>query len=249
MLVVHSPRLQKDLPLEQLVLAAQNGDQDTQNYLLEKYKPFIATAVSEACKRYIDTEQDDEFSIGLLAFNEAIFAYSPKKGNSFLSFAKMVIKRRVIDYIRSNANNVKTVSLEANFHSDQDADKESILEYNASKERYEEEMIAKSRREEILAFRMKLSDYNLTLEELTEVSPKHRDARESAVRVARVLYNDPDLRKYVLRKKRLPLKKLVKKVDVSKKTLERNRKFILAIFIIFSEDYMYLKDYLKGLGQ
>lgn len=244
------PHMLENIPLEQLVLSAQNGDQPTQDYLLERYKPFIATTVSEVCKRYIDAEKDDEFSIGLVAFNEAIFAYSPDKGSSFLSFAKTVIKRRVIDYIRSNSQNVQTVSLEANFHvDDQDDENENTLEYHAAKEIYDEKAEASMRREEILAYRDKLKEYNLTLKELTEVSPKHRDARDSAVRCARILYNDPELREYVQQKKRLPLKKLVEKVDVSKKTLERNRKFILAIFIIFSEDYIYLKDYLKGIGQ
>lgn len=44
----------------------------------------------------------DEFSIGLQAFNEALDAYQSDKGASFLYFAKMVINRRVIDYIRKN---------------------------------------------------------------------------------------------------------------------------------------------------
>jgi len=45
------------------------------------------------------------------------------------------------------------------------------------------------------------------------------------------------------------MKDLVNKVNVSKKTLERNRKFILAMFIVLNEDYVYLKDYLRGVGQ
>lgn len=236
----------EDIPLEEMVLTAQDGDRITQNFLLKKYQPFIAKCVSEVCKRYIDPLKDDEFSVGLLAFNDAIFSYSPEKGCTFLSFAKIIIKRRVIDYIRSNKNKLATVSLEENFNME---DMESPIEFSAVKELYEAEKDILSRREEIEEYREKLKEYNLTLKELTEVSPKHRDARDSAVRSARILYNDPELREYVHLKKKLPLKKLVKKVDVSKKTLERNRKFILAIFIILSEDYIYLKDYLKGIGQ
>lgn len=47
----------------------------------------------------------DEFSIGLQAFNEALDAYQSDKGASFLYFAKMVINRRVIDYIRKKKFN------------------------------------------------------------------------------------------------------------------------------------------------
>ena len=49
----------------------------------------------------------DEFSIGLQAFNEALDAYQSDKGASFLYFAKMVINRRVIDYIRKIKNSTK----------------------------------------------------------------------------------------------------------------------------------------------
>lgn len=243
-----SGSLEEKEPLEQLVVSAQNGDQDIQNLLLKKYKPFIAKNVSEVCKRYIDPEVDDEFSIGLVAFNEAIFSYSASKGSTFLPFAKIVIKRRVIDYIRSNQNKVPILSLEADFNQHSD-EKENLYEFHAVKELYDRERDTFYRKEEILMFRDKLKAYNLTLKELTEVSPKHKDARESAVRSARILYDDFELREYVQLKKKLPLKKLVKKVNVSKKTLERNRKFILAIFIILSEDFVYLKDYLKGIGQ
>ena len=240
--------LEENVPLEQLIVSAQNGDQQMQNFLLKKYQPFIAQSVSEVCKRYIDPEIDDEFSIGLVAFNEAIHSYSASKGSTFLPFAKIVIKRRVIDYIRSNHNNIPTLSLEANF-SQHSEEKDNLVEFHAVKELYDKEKEAIYRKEEILMFRDKLREYNLTLKELTEVSPKHKDARESAVRTARVLYQDLELREYVQQKKKLPLRKLVKKVSVSKKTLERNRKFILAIFIILSEDFIYLKDYLKGIGQ
>jgi len=33
----------------------------------------------------------------------------------------------------------------------------------------------------------------------------------------------------------------------SRKTVERNRKYIIAMAIIITGDYVYLKDYLKGV--
>lgn len=47
------------------------------------------------------------------------------------------------------------------------------------------------------------------------------------------------------KKKRLPIKKILPLVDVSKKTIERNRKYILAVFVLLNEDFMYLKEYVK----
>ncbi|WP_087973388.1 RNA polymerase sigma factor SigI [Oceanobacillus rekensis] len=235
----------KDKPLEEMVESIQQGNTTMQNYLLDKYKPFIAKSVSEVCKRYIDPLRDDEFSIGLSAFNEAIFSYCPDKGSSFLSFAKLVVKRKVIDYIRYNQRRPTPLSLDESFDAEQ---MENPMELAAVIEKYNQEQDTIRRREEIMEFKEKLGEYKLTLVEITEVSPKHRDARVSAVEVAQILYDNSELREYVEVKKKLPIKDLLKKVEVSKKTLERNRKFIIAVFIVLSGDFIYLKDYLKGVG-
>lgn len=238
--------LLEEKPLEEMIESVQNGDITTQNYLLQSYQPFIAKCASEVCKRYIDPKRDDEYSIGLSAFNEAMFSYSANRGSSFLSFAKIVIKRKIIDYIRYNSRRPHSVSLDEKYDEEQ---MENPIEVVVAKEVYKEEQDNIQRREEIAEYKEKLNQYKLTFSELTKISPKHRDARESAVKVARILYEDRNLSKYVYQKKKLPIKDLVNKVEVSKKTLERNRKFILAIFIILSEDYRYLKDYLKGVGK
>ena len=236
----------KDIPLDEMITFVQQGDRDIQNYLIKKYYPFIAKCVSEVCKRYIDPKRDDEFSVGLLGFNEAMLHYSTEKGNSFFTFAKLVVKRKVIDYIRSVQRRFKTLSLDETYDSEK---MENPREIVAAKRLFVEEQDAWYRREEIKDFQEKLRTYKITLLELTKIAPKHRDARDSAVTIARILYNEPALREFVHRRKMLPIKDLLKLVTVSKKTLERNRKFILAIFIIQSEDYLYLKEYLKGVGK
>ncbi|RYG72906.1 RNA polymerase sigma-I factor [Lentibacillus lipolyticus] len=231
--------------LETMIAAAQKGDHIVQNYLLTSYKPFIAKCVSEVCKRYIDPKYDDEFSIGFTAFHDAIMSYAPERGSSFLSFAKLVIKRKVIDYIRFVQKTPVAASLDEN---DEDDQMENPAEVVAVKEIYREKQKAWYLREEILEFKEQLQAYKLSFEQLTIVSPKHKDARQSAIAAAKALYEDADMRAYVKRKKKLPIKDLTQKVKVSKKTLERNRKFILAIFIILLGDYAYLKEYLKGVG-
>ncbi|WP_431800349.1 RNA polymerase sigma factor SigI [Halobacillus andaensis] len=235
-----------EISLDERVAAAKEGDDEVKNEILQQYQPFIAKSVSEVCKRYIDPAKDDEFSVGLLAFNEAIHAYSCDKGSSFLSFAKLVIKRKVIDYIRNEQKRPKMISLDEEYIDDEQMENPS--EIKAAKDRFALETEAWYRREEIIEFQSQLQNYGLTFEELTETSPKHVDARESAIQVARIVYNDEQLREQVLLKGRLPMKDLVSKVDVSKKTLERNRKFIIAMVIILAGDYVYLKEYLKGVG-
>src|SRR5699024_4535812 len=118
-------------------------------------------------------------------------------------------------------------------------------EVNASTDLYRQKEEAWYRREEIKEYNLELKTYKLSLLELTEIAPKHADARESAIRVAKKIYENETLKNYVLSKKKLPLKQLLNIVTVSKKTLERNRKYILAIFIVLNGDYLYLNDYLK----
>ncbi|HHW08051.1 MAG TPA: RNA polymerase subunit sigma, partial [Clostridia bacterium] len=86
--------------LNQRVLRIQNKQEEMEP-LIREYKPFIlATARKCSSKSYI-TEQDDEYSVALLAFAEAIRGYRQDKG-SFLSFAKRIIQMRCIDYYRKS---------------------------------------------------------------------------------------------------------------------------------------------------
>lgn len=185
-------------PIEEKIEAIQAGDIVLQNEILQTYKPFIAKCVSEVCKRYIDPKKDDEFSVGLMAFNDAIFSYEQDKGSSFLSFAKLVVKRKVIDYIRYHQKRPNLLSLDEINDAEQ---MENPLVIAAAKEKHQIEAENIKRKEEIALFNEKLKTYKLTLEELTKASPKHRDARESAVQVAYILYLDGELSEYVYRKK------------------------------------------------
>ncbi|MBE4909490.1 RNA polymerase sigma factor SigI [Bacillus luteolus] len=230
--------------LEDEILLIQEGNSRLQNKLIKKYKPFIAKTVSSVCKRYID-ETDDEFSIGLIAFNEAIEKYSVDKGSSLLSFAELLIKRRVIDYIRKEAR-VKTVTLvAANDNGEENV--QSKIESDLSIDDYEKKIQQEHRKEEIIHFQKVLVEFGLTFSELVENSPKHADARQNAMLVAKTLVEEEGLIQVLFDKKQLPIKQLEAKVDVSRKTIERNRKYIIAMAIIMVGDYLYLKDYIKGV--
>lgn len=234
----------KESAVEDFVFQIQNGDEHRRTELIESYKPFVSKTVSSVCKRYIDNSNDDEFSIGLIAFNEAINSYKVNKGSSFLSFATLVIKRRVIDYIRKEAKQKYILSF-----SNDDIKKESDWhEVAASTEQFQLDIEAEQRKEEISHFSDRLGEFGLSFSELVNVSPKHRDTREMAISIAKLVYNNLELRRQLFTKKKLPIKELLKEVDVSKKTLERNRKYIIAIVLIISEDYLFLKEYLKGVG-
>ena len=231
-------------PLEETVEKIHQGDSELREELIDSYKPFIAKTVSAVCKRYIH-ESDDEFSIGLIAFNEAIQKYSSEKGNSLLSFAEVMIKRRVIDYIRQQSRN-QNLSFTIDNDSEEDQQR-STIEDELSLDDYRKKTEQELRREEIVQFQNILKEFDLSFQDLLEQSPKHADARKNAMLVAKAMVDNENLKLLLLEKKRLPIKHLEDMVDVSRKTIERNRKYIIAIALILIGDYVYLKDYIKGV--
>ncbi|WP_263621544.1 RNA polymerase sigma factor SigI [Rossellomorea aquimaris] len=230
--------------LEDAVIEIQQGDEELLNKIIDDYKPFIKKTVSSVCKRYI-YESDDEFSIGLIAFHDAIFSYNQERGASMISFAEVIIKRKVIDYIRKNGK-LQDISIDRNLLDDEDETGALTIEQVVSVEEYEKQEDSLKRREEIIAFQDQLTHYKLSFMDLVDQSPKHEDARLNAIQIARTVVTSTDLMDYLIEKKRLPIKKLEKQVNVSRKTIERNRKYIIAISLIMAGDYVYLKDYLKG---
>ena len=71
---------------------------------------FIRSIASKATGRFI-TESDDERFVALIAFHEAVRSYDDSKG-SFRSFAALVIKRRLVDYMASQARHQLEIYVE-----------------------------------------------------------------------------------------------------------------------------------------
>jgi RNA polymerase sigma factor len=234
----------KKQSLEEMAIQIQNGDEQLLNVILEDYKPFIKKTVSSVCKRYI-YESDDEFSIGLIAFHDAILKYNHQRGSSLISFSEVIVKRKVIDYIRKNGK-FQDISIDMSLVDDGEDSSNLTIDQVVSVDEFTKQEEANKRREEILSFQEQLAHYKLSFHELVEHSPKHEDARLNAIKIANTVVSSKEIVDYLIEKKRLPLKKLEKKVNVSRKTIERNRKYIIAISLILMGDYVYLRDYLKG---
>lgn len=229
---------------EDRVLLIQQGDEELRNQLITDYQPYIAKAAGRFCKRYVDPARDDEFSIALSAFNEAIDSYSKEAGRSFLSFADTVIRRRLIDHLRKEQRFGQQVPYSSFDVADEEEQVINPVEIRASMERYEQDRIAEERRLEIELYSKELSEYGLTFSDLARHAPKHADSRRALIAIARQLAENQTLMGQFRAKGLLPIKELLELVDVSRKTLERNRKYIIAIALIFAGAYPCLQDYL-----
>ncbi|SER42502.1 RNA polymerase sigma factor [Salipaludibacillus aurantiacus] len=221
----------------------QSGNNHIENELINQYIPFIRKVTAGVCKRFINPATDDEFSIAMIAFSEAIHQYSPDKGSSFLSFANLVIRRRVIDYIRMEQRRKTPLSFD--YKEEDKENMENVAEVSAAFQDYYRDLESEYRREEILHLKERLKSFGIVLSEVAEQCPKHHDARMNMVEIAKTIVGQEEILNTLLTKKRLPVKQLMNYITMSRKTIERNRKYIIAIVIVLLEDYKYLKDYLR----
>mgnify|MGYP000906299327 CR=1 FL=1 len=231
---------------EELLLKAQKGDTQSREVVIKAFKPHVVRVASSCCGRYLRVGEDEEISVALLALNEAIDSYKPGQGNSFPGFVSVVVKRRLIDYYRRN----KTRHLEIPFSNFEDDAEETstlqLLEQKEAEKVYSQQEEARERQEEIVYYTRLLAEYNITLRELVKCSPKHESARRRAILAAELLANDPELVARFRKYKELPLKEIENKLPFSRKTLERHRKYIVALLLVRTEDLPHIRAYLKG---
>ncbi|HEY3365832.1 MAG TPA: RNA polymerase sigma factor SigI [Symbiobacteriaceae bacterium] len=232
-------------PVDKLLEPARRGDKQAREDLLKAYTPLVLRVGSQVSGRYLQVGRDDEVSVGLLALNEAIDRFDPERGAPFIPFAEIVIKRRLIDHYRRQKNRweVPLSDLES------EDDEGNALQFAEEREaigRFAEEQVAEDRKQEILRYTRRLSEFGINFSDLVEVSPRHEDARQRAAQAARVVAGNPLFAAHLQAKKELPLKQLEDLVGVSRKTLERQRKFIIALTLIMLEDFYHLKTYIAG---
>lgn len=236
-------RVVKPVMREDLLALAKRGAPEARERLIQDYTPFILSIAAKVSGRYIRLGEDDEGSIGLLAFNEAIDAYNDTKGNSFLKFCELVIRRRLLDFYRHEQKRhqeIPATILEggANEVDDQILDRLQENPIAAGEEELE-------RREEILALRERLAEYGVSFREVARSCPRRRDARLRAIKVAKEIARTPAWLATLSQRKTLPLSEIARKVGVSRKTLERQRKYILAVLIVLCGDFPYLREYFR----
>jgi len=238
LLAIFQTLFQKKNKVEDIVFAIQAGNEEQLNHFLMQYELFILKIASKVCRRFI-TKQDDEFSVALQAFHESIQSYSYKKGSSFLSFASLVVKRRIIDYIREESKH-RFLALD-----------EGIEEFDNSKDDYGSyEMYCKNiddlnRKEEIKHYSELLRQFGLSFSDLVCVSPKHIDTRNQLFNIVHTFLLHEEMVTYLFKKKKLPIKQMEEMTTVSRKTLEKHRKYIIALCVVFLNDFPYIQSFLK----
>lgn len=218
----------------------QNNKDEVDSFV-EEYKPFIASCAQKMSGKYLNYGTDDELSIAMLAFVEAVNSFDKNKGN-FFSFSRNVIKKRLIDYYRSEQRRSNVISLNIYV---EDKDEEFDLSSNEAVRIYAQRNVDDYRRLEMEELGKELKSWDITFSDLAKASPRHKKTQRQCSEVVGMILAKPDILRQVLLKKYLPLAQIEKESKLPRKFIERFRKYIIAVIIIATGDYEYIRDYIN----
>lgn len=216
------------------VLMDLNVDKHTSiNELIDQHMPFIVKSISDVTGRYVSCENDEELSIGMLGFNEAIERYDNEKGH-FLSFAKLVISSRIKNYLKGENKHQ---------HSSLEELMDKGLEIKDDYVEHEEDNSLLI--EDINKLKSEISSFGFSLEDLVNEAPKQQATRINAINLSKQISKEEELTSFMYLKKRLPIKKIVLRFQVTEKVIKRSKKFIISVVIIIDKNLSSLKNWIR----
>lgn len=236
--------------VQQLVsrVTIAKNDSNAANALIADYMPFIRAETAKYLKRQPEPE-DDELSIAMFAFYEAICSYSRLRG-AFLKYAALQIRSRLIDYYRREKRNKGQISLNTASEDDETELMDTLADPH---DEYAEQEIREATKEEIRELSEQMTAFGVSMTEIAENAPKQGRTLEICKQAVQYARNHPDILEDFLRTKRVPLAKLAEGAQVERKSLERHRKYLVAVLLICTNSYEILRGHiaqvLKGGAQ
>ena len=227
----------------QIIRAVEAAKTDAQkaDELIRSYLPFIRAEASKAISRPC-TEQDDEFSIAMIAFHEAILGYERRRG-AFLPYAALLIRSRVIDHQRREARHRGLASLDA---AGEDG-RTPLAALPAARDRYAEAADAEAARQEIEELAAVMAGFGVSFSDVADASPRQERTRGACARAVRYAVENRGLLDELLRTKKLPLAQLAHGAGVERKTLERHRRYVLALLLIQTNGYEIVRGHIRRM--
>ena len=223
-----------------LVLEARSNSR-TADDLIEQYLPFIRTETAKFLKRFPEDGQD-ELSVAMFAFYEAIMSYQSGKG-AFLKLAAITIRNRLIDHYRREQRHTGIASLDAK--SSDDSDSALVDQISDDRNDVEELHDRTATKKEIQEFIQQLQEFDLTLSDLADNCPKQDRTLTACMQALDYARQNPDLLDQLVKTKKLPLSQLTEGARVDRKTLERHRKYIVAILLAYTNGFEIIRGHLS----
>ena len=211
--------------------------------LLRENDPFIIREASKAAGKII-TRSDEEYSIALAAFWEAIRTHDPEKG-SLQAYGAVVIRHRIVDYYRSQKKYASEMAVEPAVFGGETVEGVEGIQQAVEKAQADNQPDT-GLTEEIAALSQELKRYGISFFDLPDQCPKAAKTRKVCKRAAKfVAFTQRHLEK--LRKTlKLPAAEMEKGVPIARKLLDKFRKYIIASTEIMAGDFPGLQEYFHG---
>ena len=225
--------------IEQVYAAKE--DIQAADHLISTYMPFIKAETAKFLKRPPIEGHDDELSIAMIAFHEAIGGYSRTRG-AFLKYAAMLIRSRLIDYSRREQRHSRAISLDAPAGEDDTSLGESMTD---ERDPHEETAAREATRAEIEELARQMQEFGVGLSDVADNCPKQQRTLDACRKALQYARENPELLDDLLQTKRLPIGQLTAGSGVERKTLERHRKYMVALLLIYTNGYEIIRGHLK----
>ena len=225
--------------LEQVYAAKESVQAADQ--LIGDYLPFIRAETAKFLKRPPEEGRDDELSIAMIAFHEAIGGYAKHRG-SFLKYASMLIRSRLIDYARKERRHRQTVSLDAPAAGEESASLGETLP--EERDHPEESAHRQATRQEIEELSRQMESFGVSLSDVADNCPKQQRTLQACRKALAYARENSWLLEELVHGKKLPLAKLSDGSGVERKTLERHRKYLVALLLIYTNGYEIIRGHL-----
>lgn len=224
-----------------LKLEKAKNDMIYADNLIKEFMPFILSTTSKVTKKSVN-RTDDETSISMIAFHEAIKSYDKEKG-SFLAYSSIVMRNRLIDYFKKEEKHKNVISLDTKIN---DEDNISLIDTIEHKEnQYENLHNLKATKEEIFELTRILNSFGVGLIDISENSPKQERTIDAIRKLLNYAIQNKEILNKIEKTGKIPIAELSKNTGVSKKTIERHRKYILAMFLIQTNGYEIIRDHIS----
>ena len=221
------------------VYAAKEDVQEADR-LIGTYMPFIRAETAKFLKRPPVEGHDDELSIAMIAFHEAIGGYTRTRG-AFLKYAAMLIRSRLIDYSRREQRHSRVISLETPAGEEGVPLGETLAD---DRDLYEETASRDATRAEIEELTRQMHEFGVSLSDVADNCPKQQRTLEACRKALQYARENPELLDDLLKTKKLPIGQLTAGSGVERKTLERHRKYMVALLLIYTNGYEIIRGHL-----
>ena len=225
--------VQTEQNIVQLVYAAKT-DREAADALIQQYMGFIRSETVKFIHAAPEDGHEDELSLAMLAFYEAILHYERIRG-SFLGYAAQAIRNRLIDHYRTEKRHRRVLSLHQESGEDREEELGDTLADQA--DAVGELEMREASRKEIEQFSGELGRFGLSLSDVAENCPRQGRTFAACRRVLDYARGQPELLRKLSENGRLPVAELAEKTRTDRKTIERHRKYLVAILLAFTNGF------------